>query len=119
MQVTLRVWHGMGRPTGTPIQATTCGNQALLDGLGFRLSAAPLGKEVVGATPLLTHQQTAPHPNQSSRPWPSLLDKRMAGISHGSHPILWVSRTAREGWLLIRATVPLPEEQHHHSVLGD
>lgn len=44
---------------------------------------------------------------------PAFPDKSMAGISHGSHPILWVSRTAREGWLLIRAVVPLPGGKHH------
>lgn len=76
--------------------------------LGSSLPPAPTGKEPVSATPSLTHRQTAPHPNQSSWPWLSLPDKNMAGISHGSHPILWVSHFAREGWLLIRAVVPLP-----------
>lgn len=42
----------------------------------------------------------------------------MPGISHGSHPILWVSRSAREGWLLIRAVVPLPGGKHHVCTQG-
>lgn len=105
----------MGSPTATLIHAATCGSQAL----GSSLPPSPMGKEAVGATPSLTHQQTAPHPNQSSRPQLSLPDKNMAGISHGSHPILWVSCTAREDWLLIRAVVPLPGGQHHHSALRD
>lgn len=56
--------------------------------LGSNLPPAPMGKEAVGATPSLTHRQTALHPNQSSRPRLSLPDKNMAGISHGSQPIL-------------------------------
>lgn len=86
---------------------------------GSNLPPAPMGKEAVGATPLLTHRQTALHPNQSSRPRLCLPDKNMAGISHGSQPILWVSRTTREDWLLIRAVAPLPGGQHHHTALRD
>lgn len=76
------------------------------------------GRRQAGATASITHQQTAPHPNQSSRPWPSLPDKSTAGISHGCHPILRVSHTAREGCSLIRAVVPLPGEKHHSLHLG-
>lgn len=85
---------------------------------GLQLASSPHGEGGSRCQPLLTHRQTAPHPNQSSRPWPSLPDKSMAGISHGSHPILWVSCTAREGWLLIRTVVPLPGGKHHSLYSG-
>lgn len=72
MQVSLRVWYDMGSPTHTPIHDATCGSHGLLDSLHSSLLPASIGKEAVGITALLTHRQTAPHPNQSSRPWPSL-----------------------------------------------
>lgn len=105
MQVTLRAWHGQSH--------SHCHPRCYLWGPGplgqlRALTCLQPPKEAVGATPSLTHRQTALHPNQSSRPWLSLPDKNIAGISHGSQPILWVSRTTREDWLLIRAVAPLP-----------
>lgn len=113
MQVTLRVWHGQSHS-----HCHSC-CQALLDSPGLQLASSPHGEGGSRCHPSLTHRQTALHPNQSSRPRLSLPDKSMAGISHGSQPILWVSRTAREDWLLIRAAAPLPGGHHHHSALRD
>lgn len=43
-----------------------------------------------------THRQTATLPNRSPRAGgPSLPDNSVAGVSHGSHSIFWVSCTAR------------------------
>lgn len=113
--------EGMARtvPQPLPSMLLPVGANPSWTALGSNLPPVPKGKEGVSATPSLTHRQTALHPNQSSWPWLSLPDKNMAGISHGSQPILWVSRTAREDWLLIRAAAPLPGGQHHHSALRD